>query len=440
MIPTPPRSSSGSGAGAGAGEPKKANPLFREAAMQNLSSPDQLNQLVKITQPYSWIALSAAGLALAVALAWSIFGRLPTIVTGEGILIRKGGTFSIVSQGSGVVTEIADLTAGKRVARGQVLARLSQPELGQQVAAQQAVVARLQAEQREASSGLATLAPAQGKALLQQQDAQQKLIEGREAQLKSLRSVEQAQAELVRDGLITRQRQEDIKQQIFSVQNDINSARNSLQRLAVERLQTTSQNDDKQRDAASRLKNAEGVLADLVLKVKIVSEVTSTHDGVVVEAMAMRGDMVRTGQPIASVEINDDKLQAVIYLPPNSNAKLIKPGMVAQISPVVAKKERFGFLVSKVINVSQFPSTEAGMLSLVDNPALVRQLSKAGPPIAVTVELVRDTATRSGYRWSSSAGAEVEVSSGMVATGGFIVEEKRPIALVIPLIRETVGL
>lgn len=408
--------------------------------MQNLSSPDQLNQLVKITQPYSWIALSAAGLALAVALAWSIFGRLPTIVTGEGILIRKGGTFSIVSQGSGVVTEIADLTAGKRVARGQVLARLSQPELGQQVAAQQAVVARLQAEQREASSGLATLAPAQGKALLQQQDAQQKLIEGREAQLKSLRSVEQAQAELVRDGLITRQRQEDIKQQIFSVQNDINSARNSLQRLAVERLQTTSQNDDKQRDAASRLKNAEGVLADLVLKVKIVSEVTSTHDGVVVEAMAMRGDMVRTGQPIASVEINDDKLQAVIYLPPNSNAKLIKPGMVAQISPVVAKKERFGFLVSKVINVSQFPSTEAGMLSLVDNPALVRQLSKAGPPIAVTVELVRDTATRSGYRWSSSAGAEVEVSSGMVATGGFIVEEKRPIALVIPLIRETVGL
>lgn len=434
MIPTPPSS------GSGAGEPKKANPLFREAAMQNLSSPDQLNQLVKITQPYSWIALSAAGLALAVALAWSIFGRLPTIVTGEGILIRKGGTFSIVSQGSGVVTEIADLTAGKRVARGQVLARLSQPELGQQVAAQQAVVARLQAEQREASSGLATLAPAQGKALLQQQDAQQKLIEGREAQLKSLRSVEQAQAELVRDGLITRQRQEDIKQQIFSVQNDINSARNSLQRLAVERLQTTSQNDDKQRDAASRLKNAEGVLADLVLKVKIVSEVTSTHDGVVVEAMAMRGDMVRTGQPIASVEINDDKLQVVIYLPPNSNAKLIKPGMVAQISPVVAKKERFGFLVSKVINVSQFPSTEAGMLSLVDNPALVRQLSKAGPPIAVTVELVRDTATRSGYRWSSSAGAEVEVSSGMVATGGFIVEEKRPIALVIPLIRETVGL
>ena len=422
------------------GQSQPPSPLFRQAAMQMLQSPEQLNQLVKVTQPYSWVALSAAGLALAVALAWSILGRLPTMVIGEGVLIRQGGTFSIVSQGNGVVTDIADLTVGKRVARGQVLARLSQPELVQQVAAQQAVVKRLQAEQAEAGNVLALLAPAQGKAVAQQQQAQQKLIEGREAQLKSLRTVEQAQTDLVRDGLITRQRQEDTRQQIFAAQNDISSARNALQRLNVERLQTTSQNEDKQRDIASRLKNAEGQLADLMLKSQIASEVTSTHDGVVVEAMAMRGDMVRAGQPIVSVEINEDKLQAVIYLPPNSAAKLIKPGMAAQISPVVAKKERFGFLISKVINVSQFPSSEAGMLALVDNPALVRQLSKAGPPIAVTVELVKDSATRSGYRWSSSAGAQVEVSSGMVATGGFVVEEKRPIALVIPLLRETVGL
>ena len=419
---------------------KKANPMFREAAMQTLSSPEQLNQLVKITRPYSWIALAAAGLAIVVALIWSIFGRLPTMVTGEGILIRKGGTFSIVSQGNGVVTDIADLTVGKKVMRGQILARLAQPELAQQVAAQQAVIARLQTEQLDTNNGLASLAPAQNSALRQQQEAQQKLIEGREAQLKSLRTVEQSQTELVRDGLITRQRQEDIRQQIFSTQNDISSARNTLQKLTVERLQTASQNSDKQHDVAARLKNAEGVLADLMLKSKIASEVTSTHDGVVVEAMAMRGDMVKAGQPILSVEINDDRLQAVIYLPPNSNAKLIKPGMVAQISPATAKKERFGFLISKVINVSQFPSTEAGMLSLVDNPALVRQLSKAGPPIAVTVELIKDSATRSGYRWSSSAGSDVEVSSGMVATGGFVVEEKRPITLVIPLLRETVGL
>lgn len=419
---------------------QRKSPLFREAAMQSLSSPDQLNQLVKVTQPYSWIALTAAGLAIAVALVWSIFGRLPTVVSGEGILIRKGGTFNIVSQGSGVVTEIADLEPGKPVVRGQLLARLAQPELEQQVAAQRAAVARLLAEKKDLNQGLATLAPAQNLSLSQQQVTQQKLIEGREAQLASLRATEQSQNDLVRDGLITRQRQEDVRQQIISVTNDISSARNTLQKLAVERLQNTSLNDDKQRDVRSRLKNAQGVLDDLTLKTLIASEVHSTHDGVIIESTIMLGDMVKAGQSVFSVEISDDKLEALIYLPPNSNAKLVKPGMVAQISPTTAKKERFGFLISKVRNVSQFPSTEASMLALVDNPALVRQMSKSGPPIAVSVELVKDSSTRSGYRWSSTAGAEVEVSSGMVATGNFVVEEKRPISLVIPLIRETMGL
>ena len=418
----------------------RKNPLFREAAMQSLSSPDQLNQLVKVTQPYSWIALTAAGLAIAVALVWSIFGRLPTVVSGEGILIRKGGTFNIVAQGSGVVTEIADLEPGKAIVQGELLARLAQPELEQQVAAQRAVVARLRAEEKDVTQGLATLAPAQSLALRQQQEAQQQLIRGREAQLASLRAVAQSQADLLRDGLITRQRQEDVRQQIISVDNEINAARNTLQKLTVERLQSTSQNEDKQRDIASRLKSAQGVLDDLQLRTKIASEVHSTHNGIVIESTIMLGDMVKAGQSVFTVEISDDKLEALIYLPPNSNAKLVKPGMVAQISPTTAKKERFGFLISKVRNVSQFPSTEASMLALVDNPALVRQMSKAGPPIAVSVELVKDSSTRSGYRWSSTAGAEVEVSSGMVATGNFVVEEKRPISLVIPLIRETMGL
>lgn len=418
----------------------RKNPLFREAAMQSLSSPDQLNQLVKVTQPYSWIALTAAGLAIAVALVWSIFGRLPTVVSGEGILIRKGGTFNIVAQGSGVVTEIADLEPGKSVTRGQLLARLAQPEMEQQVAAQRAAVARLLAERQDLAQGLATLTPAQNLSLSQQQVAQQKLIDGREAQLASLRATEQSQNDLVRDGLITRQRQEDVRQQIISVTNDISSARNTLQKLAVERLQNASLNDDKQRDVRSRLKNAQGVLDELILKTLIASEIHSTHDGVIIESTLMLGDMAKAGQSVFTVEISDDKLEALIYLPPNSNAKLVKPGMVAQISPTTAKKERFGFLISKVRNVSQFPSTEASMLALVDNPALVRQMSKAGPPIAVSVELVKDNSTRSGYRWSSTAGAEVEVSSGMVATGNFVVEEKRPISLVIPLIRETMGL
>jgi HlyD family secretion protein len=155
--------------------------------------------------------------------------------------------------------------------------------------------------------------------------------------------------------------------------------------------------------------------------------------------MAMKGDALRNGQPVLSVEVDEGHLEAVIYLPPESNAKLLKPGMPAQISPATAKKERFGYLIGKVTAVSQYPSTEQGMLSLFNNTALVRELTRKGPPLAVAVSLERDPATKSGYKWSSSTGARVELTSGTLATGTFVVESKRPISLLIPLLREMVG-
>jgi HlyD family secretion protein len=79
------------------------------------------------------------------------------------------------------------------------------------------------------------------------------------------------------------------------------------------------------------------------------------------------------------------------------------------------------------------------MLSLFNNAALVRELTRKGPPLAVAVSLERDPATKSGYKWSSSTGARVELTSGTLATGTFVVESKRPISLLIPLLREMVG-
>jgi hypothetical protein len=90
--------------------------------------------------------------------------------------------------------------------------------------------------------------------------------------------------------------------------------------------------------------------------------------------------------------------------------------------------------------VAKYPATEQGMLALFNNPGLARELARGGPPIAVSVELLRDPATRSGYRWSSQAGRALEVNSGTLATATFTIEEQRPISLLIPLLRQGVGL
>jgi HlyD family secretion protein len=62
-----------------------------------------------------------------------------------------------------------------------------------------------------------------------------------------------------------------------------------------------------------------------------------------------------------------------------------------------------------------------------------------GPPIQVNVALSRDPATPTGYRWSSSRGPSLEISSGTLAAGNIVVRRERPVSLLLPTLREKLG-
>ena len=65
--------------------------IFRKVALERLSSPEQLDQLVPLTSPIGWTAVIAIAALVAAAIGWSIFGVLPTSVNGSGILVSRGG-------------------------------------------------------------------------------------------------------------------------------------------------------------------------------------------------------------------------------------------------------------------------------------------------------------------------------------------------------------
>ena len=50
--------------------------VFREKSMERVSSPEQLNDYIRVTTPSVWIVLVALVVLLAGILAWSIFGRV----------------------------------------------------------------------------------------------------------------------------------------------------------------------------------------------------------------------------------------------------------------------------------------------------------------------------------------------------------------------------
>ena len=60
--------------------------IYRKAALDRLSSPDQFDQLMRVTSPRSWVVLTALLIAIVVLVAWGIFGRVITRLSVEGVL------------------------------------------------------------------------------------------------------------------------------------------------------------------------------------------------------------------------------------------------------------------------------------------------------------------------------------------------------------------
>jgi hypothetical protein len=77
-------------------------PIFRQEALERLSSPERLDELMHVTSPRSWIALAALGGLIVAALIWSIFTTLSTTVSGSGV-VESG---SRTAQGLGAIVYV----------------------------------------------------------------------------------------------------------------------------------------------------------------------------------------------------------------------------------------------------------------------------------------------------------------------------------------------
>jgi multidrug efflux pump subunit AcrA (membrane-fusion protein) len=95
--------------------------LFRQQALDKLSSPDQLDQTMRVADPKRWIALAAIGVLLLGALVWAFVGRIDSRTQAACVLVPRGGTYKIVTTTAGTVYDVLvergdQLDAGEPVA------------------------------------------------------------------------------------------------------------------------------------------------------------------------------------------------------------------------------------------------------------------------------------------------------------------------------------
>mgnify|MGYP002725906480 CR=1 FL=1 len=78
-------------------------------------------------------------------------GRINSITEGDGILLKEGAIYDVVSLGAGRIQAI-HVRVGDRVKADQVIARLFLPELDQQIKEAKELLSSLESERKMAAA------------------------------------------------------------------------------------------------------------------------------------------------------------------------------------------------------------------------------------------------------------------------------------------------
>ncbi len=362
--------------------------IFRKAAIDKVSSPEQLDLMMRVTSPVGWLALVTVGVMIATVGVWAVVGTIADLADGRGTLFRGERLVDVKASMSGTIVSLT-VNPGDMVKAGQTIASLRRD--------------RAANEQRDADA--VTI------------EKNQAMIARKRAELGTIARQRALQQQLVNQGI-------KAPKDLLMIDRDMDGIRGEIDSLEAEVRQLRAQ-------------------------AQATAEVKASESGRIVEVIKRAGDKVREDEPLIRVEPQGASIQgqfcagnvhAIVYIPANLAGK-VKPGQVARVSPADVKKEEYGFIFGKVAWISSYPASTTDMTEKLKNDQLVREFVEGGPVFEARVCLETDATNKiNPFKWSSSQGPPRGTEAGTTCSTSIVVEERKPYTYVIPAVRKSVGL
>jgi HlyD family secretion protein len=435
---------------------KRKQDIYRSKALDRLSSPESLDQLMFVVTARDWIPLVAIGALIALIVAWSLGGSIPTAVTGRTVLVYPSRLVEIQTATAGRLDNLM-IAVGDVVKEGAILGTIDQSEIVRQLQQDRGTLADLQSQDK-----LKTTLQEHRAAIEQQEiEAARRFIQLQDPTLR--KSLLDAQTmdpalkrrldgyrnlkdqgllpELSNDLLQAQQAVLDNAAKIADLNTRITQLDSQLKQLDTREATITRDSVDTSTSRTNAMRELASRISINDLQLGRDSEIRSQKSGRIVELAATRGQVVTLGARIATLEVDapGSTLMSVSFFPVG-DGKQIQPGMLIQVTPDSVERQRYGGIVGKVVSVSILPVTKASAELLVGNAEIVQSLMPGGPYIQVMSSLNTDSATFSGYKWSSSAGPKLQVTPGMTGSNRVTIEGRAPITYIFPFLKSSSGL
>lgn len=422
---------------------KNLSKIARSEALEHVGSSEQLDQRLVVIGSASWILLLVAALLISVAITWGFLGRLPNEVEGEGVILPRGTEPITISSPTGVggVVEII-VAPNSDVKVGDPLVKLVNHALEVTFANATSKLAMLEyqnqrmtkAEQQIFDRQKASL-DSQLASCKQTTDQTKKLSKLFESELEDIK-------QLVAEKLVPKSQLVQTQQQYFSVLQQL-TQQETIVAKANEQYSSLVTSTQRQRLArTSALGQAREALRIAQTTLEVSTTVLSPVAGRVLDHAVDMGSTVSVGTTITSIRPHGDDSGAVnarVYVPYGVGRR-IRPGMTAWLTLPFAKPSRHGYIAGEVLDVSDYVSGNSASIHL-GSQELAEQMSKQlGPMLEVLVKIELDESTPTGLRWTSGRGYDQPVTFPSLCGVKIIVSEDRPIDIVLPWLKDLLGL
>jgi len=206
--------------------------FFRKSAVEKLSTPEKLDQLIKVTSPKGWIALLTITIVLVTGITWAFLGNVKTKLNVVGVLLG-GEIHEVVATSQGQLINL-NVNVGDAVKEGDIIATIEQPELFQQIEEVKASLKERNYDLQQLLSYGNQDTRLQGEMIQQQRSSIEMQIQSENKISEFLRNQLETEKGLLQKGLITRS-------QVANTEQQIEASTNAIERLKGQRVQTSSQ-------------------------------------------------------------------------------------------------------------------------------------------------------------------------------------------------------
>ncbi len=408
-----------------------ARQIYRQEALERLQSPEELDRLLVVVNRKAWLILATLVALCCIGIVWSFLGRIPVSVDGFGVLVNPGNVKALQTPASGQITSIA-VRVGQHVNKGELIARLDQPELRKQLEQLEAkredtlafhktavelderrVKLETNAyekqrvfimEEVKKSGELASRLDDRGEAFISEQrknlqqatkltsqlneSLKKRLATLKQLKLEGLSSqdlVLNAESSMTSSELQLANMQVQMQElELSEIQRERSQLeqQNRLADLALELMQLDIasqrlaqeqvQNQEQRKNELLEIDNA---IVRVKLRLQRESQIISDCDGTILEVSVQPGQVVGLGTRVGTIEQDDpDAVLTNLSFFSIRDGKRIAEGDIARVTPSTVEREREGSILGKVQRVSAFPITQESVVNEVGNAQIAETL------------------------------------------------------------------